>query len=115
MFNAVNKKTKLHLAIMTQKYIESTLWDLGMHILWQDIIALSGTMHIHCVEQTDKGKVSTQMCYSDRSRNIHPLNSVELAVVDKHQDTNFKIGGSVIVRYEGTFYPGEVLYLVPNQ
>ena len=34
MFNAVNKKTKSHLAVMTQEYIESTLQDLGAHILW---------------------------------------------------------------------------------
>ena len=115
MFNAVNEKTKLYLAVMTQEYIESTLWDLGMHILWQDISALPGTMHIHQVEQIDKGKVSTCMFYSDWSCTIHSLNSVELAVIDKHQDTNVNIGDFVIVKYEGKFYLGEVLYLVPNQ
>ena len=115
MFNAVNEKTKSHFAVMTQKYIESTLRDLGMHILWQDINALPGTMHIHRVEQTNEGKVSTRMFYSDQSCTIHPLNSVELAVVDKHQDTNVNIGDFVIVKYKGTFYPEEVLHLVPNQ
>ena len=100
---------------MTQEYIESTLWDVGMHILWQDINALRGTMHIYCVEQTDEGKVFSCMFYSDWSCTIHPLNSVELAVVDKHQDTNVNIGDFIIVKYEGTFYPGEVLHLVPNQ
>ena len=100
---------------MTQEYIESTLWDVGMYILWQDINALRGTMHIYCVEQTDEGKVFTCMFYSDWSCTIYPLNSVELAVVDKHQDTNVNIGDFIIVKYEGTFYPGEVLHLVPNQ
>ena len=76
MFNAVKEKTKLHLAVMTQEYVESTLWDLGMHILWQDS-ALPGTMHIHQVEQIDKWKVSTCMFYSDWSCTIHSLNSVE--------------------------------------
>ena len=65
MFNAVSKKIKLHLAVMTQEYIESTLRDLGMHILWQDISALPGAMHIHQVEQTDERKVSTCMLHSD--------------------------------------------------
>ena len=115
MFNAVNKKTKSHLAVMTQEYIESTFRDLGMHILWQDINALPGMMHIHCVEQTDEGKVSNHMFYSDRSYTIHPLNSVELAVVGKHQNINVNIRDFVIVKYEGTFYPGEVLHLVPNK
>ena len=87
MFNTVNEKTKSHLAFMTQEYIESTLQDLGMHILWQGINALPGTMHSHCVEQADDGKVSTRMLYSDRSCTIYLLNSVELAVVDKHQNT----------------------------
>ena len=73
--------------VMTQEYIESTLQDLGMHILWQGINALPGTMHSHCVEQADDRKVSTRMLYSDRSCTIHLLNSVELAVVDKHQNT----------------------------
>ena len=115
MFNAVNEKTKLHLAVMTQEYIESTLWDLGMHILWQDISALPGTMHIHQVEQIGKGKVFTCTFYSDWSCTIHSLNSAELAVINKHQDTNVNIGDFVIVKYEGKFYLGEVLYLVPNQ
>ena len=115
MFNAVNKKTKSHLAIMTQEYIESTLQDLGMHILWQDINVLHGTMHIHCVEQTDNGKVSTCMFYSDQSCTIHPLNSAELAVVYKHHDTNVSVGDFVIVKCEGTFYPEEILHLIPNQ
>ena len=87
MFNAVNEKTKSHLAFMTQEYIESTLQDLGMHILWQGINALPGTMHSHCVEQADDGKVSTRMLYSDRSCTIYLLNSVDLEVVDKHQNT----------------------------
>ena len=65
MFNAVNEKTNSHLAVMTQEYIESTLRDLGMHILWQDIKALPGTIYIHCVEQTDEGKVCTHVFYSD--------------------------------------------------
>ena len=47
MFNAVNKKTRCHLAVMTQEYIESALQDLGMYILWQDINILPGMMHIH--------------------------------------------------------------------
>ena len=84
MFNAVNEKAKL-----TQEHIESTLWDLGMHILWQDINALPGTIHIQQVEQTDEGKVSTHMFYSDWCRTIHLLNSVELPVIDKHQDTTW--------------------------
>ena len=115
MFNAVKEKTKLHLAVMTQEYIEFTPQDLGMYILWQDINALPGMMHIHCVEQTDKGKVSTRMFYSDQSCPIHPLKSVDLAVVDKHQDTNVNIWNFVIVKYEGTFYPREVLHLITNQ
>ena len=115
MFNAVNEKTKLHLAVMTQEYIESTLQDLGMHILWQDINALHGTIHIHRVDLTDKGRVSTRMFYSDWSCTIHPLKSVELAVVNKYQDINVNIGDFVIVKDEGTFYPGEGLHLVPNQ
>ena len=65
MFNAVSKKIKLHLAVMTQEYIESTLRDLGMHVLWQDISALPGAMHIHQVEQADERKVSTCMLHSD--------------------------------------------------
>ena len=93
----------------------STASDLGMHILWQDISALPGTMHIHQVEQIDKGKVSTCTFYSDWSCTIHSLNSVELAVINKHQDTNVNIGDFVVVKYEGKFYPGEVLYLVLNQ
>ena len=92
-----------------------TLRDIGMHILWQDINTLPSTMHIHCVEQTSKGKVSTHMFYNDWSCNIHPLNSVELAVIDKHQGTNVRIMDFVIVKYGGTFYLREVLHLVPNQ
>ena len=91
---------------MTQEYKESTLWDVGMHILWQDISTLPGMMHIHHVEQTDKGKVFTCMFNNDRSCTIHPLNSVELVVVDKHQDTNINIKDFVIVKYKGAFYPG---------
>ena len=115
MFNAVKEKTKLHLAVMIQEYIEFTPQDLGMHILWQDINALPGTTDIHCAEQTDKGNVSTRMFYSDQSCTIHPLNSVDLAVVNKHQDTNVNIWDFVIVKFEGTFYPREVLHLVANQ
>ena len=98
----VEKKTKSHPAVMAQEYIESTIWDLDMHILWQDINALPGTMHIHRVEQTDMGNVSTSMFYSDWSCNIHPLNSVDLAVVDKHQDTNVNVRDFVIVKYKAT-------------
>ena len=115
MFNEVKEKTKLHLAVMTQEYIEFTPQDLGMHILWRDINALPGTTDIHHAEQTDEGNVSTRMFYSDQSCTIHPLNSVDLAVVNKHQDTNVNIWDFVIVKYEGTFYPREVLHLVTNQ
>ena len=71
LFKAVNEKTKSHLAAMTQEYEESTLWDLSIHMLWQDINTLPGTMHIHCVEQTDKGNVSTTC-----STVINPLLSI---------------------------------------
>ena len=77
-----NEKAKL-----TQEHIESTLWDLGMHILWQDINALPGTIHIQQVEQTDEGKVYTHIFCSDWCCTIHLLNSVELRVIDRHQDT----------------------------
>ena len=55
------------------------------------------------------------MLYSDWSCTIRSLNSVELAVIDKHEDTNVNIGDFVIVKHKGKFYPGEVLCLVPNQ
>ena len=100
---------------MIQEYIESSLQDLGMHILWQDISALPGTLHIHCIEQADERKVSIRMFYSDQSRTIHLLNPVELAFVDKHQNTNVNIRDFVNVRYKGTFYQREVLHCVPNQ
>ena len=74
--------------------------------LIEDISTLPGMMYIHHVEQTDKGKVFTCMFNNDQSCTIHPLNSVELVVVDKHQDTNINIKDFVIVKYKGTFYPG---------
>ena len=46
----------------------------------------------------------------------HPFPELSwVSVIDKHQDTNVNIGDFVIVKYEGKFYLGEVLYLVPNQ
>ena len=41
--------------------------------------------------------------------------SPELSWIEKHQDANVNIRDFVIVKYEGTFYLGDFLHLVPNQ
>ena len=100
--------------VMNEEYMESTLWDLGIHILGRhQRITWHNALSPCWVKR--QGKVFTHMFYGDGSCTIHPLNSVELAVADKYQDTNVNIGDFAIVKYEGKFYPGEVLHLVPNQ
>ena len=72
LFNAVNYKTKIHLAVMTEEYIRTTLLNQQIETLLEDVHTLPGTLHIHRVKKDLQGKIITGQCKNDECSIIYP-------------------------------------------
>ena len=72
LLNAVNHKTKIHLAVMTEEYIRTTLLNQQIETLLEDVHTLPGTLHIHRVKEDLQGKIITGQCKSDECSIIYP-------------------------------------------
>ena len=74
LFNAVSLKNQNspHCAT-TEEHIRTTLLNVQMETLWEDVHALPGILHIHCVKKDLPGKIKISQVKNDECSIIHPL------------------------------------------
>ena len=106
MFNAVSRKTKIHLAVMTEEYIRTTPSNLQMETMWEDVHALPGTLHIHCVKEYLSEKIKTSQFKNDECSIAHLLkhfSNENATPIQEKVIKHFAIGQYIIVKYEILF------------
>ena len=111
LIQAVNHKTKIMLALMSEDYITQTLKNLKMELMWETVRQLPGTMHINCIKPAGKaGNVQASYYKDDKDSFNHPLQE------SSNEEPSFQtaakeysVGQYVIVKYNGNYYPGEIL------
>ena len=82
MYDAVNAKTKIKLAVISNEYVADTLKNLGMESLWDIARVLTGTFYFHCFKPTQQqGNVKVSHFKSDESFVIHPVTDSSLEVL----------------------------------
>ena len=107
MYDAIESKTRINLAVMSPDYISSTLKDLDVESLWGDINTLPGTLHIHCLEQMQQSVKTSHYKY-DEAFIIHPLKQTDAIPVQENAPKSFSVGEYVIIKYDNSYYPGEI-------
>ena len=116
MYDAVNAKTKIKLAVISDEYVADTLINLRMESLWDIARVLTGTFHFHCFKPTHKqGNVKASYFKADESFVIDPVTESSLEVSTREDAPNiFATGDYVVVKYNTTYYPGEIVYVFPD-
>ena len=114
MYDAVNAKTKIKLAVISDEYVADTLKNLGMESLWDIARVLTGTFYFHCFKPIQQqGNVKASHVKADESFFIHPVTESSLEVSSRENAPKiFATGNCVVVKYNSTYYAGEIRLVI---
>ncbi len=105
----MSSKTCINLLYLSQEKVASLLEITDAEKCWGNVLGIPGTIHVHHVGPHSDG-IITKMTTNDDSFTVHSLTShaTQPKKVNNTQ-TRYQIGDYVIVKYDNTFFPGEIL------
>lgn len=105
---ALASKTSIKLVHLKPEEICMLMESTGAEKEWENIQGVPGISHVHHIEPHVNG-IATKVVTNDDVHTIHSLGNHNVLPKQVPLKTKYKIGDYVVVKYDSSFFPGEIL------